>query len=116
MARSTVTPTTVTEAGIDPAAVAVAANTTDGDAFAWRAHRLLYVANGDDAEITVTIATAATVGRSALAVADQSVTIAAGGAKLMGPFGPEYRQADGSVHVDYAGTTPASVTVAVLDA
>ena len=116
MARSTVTPTTVTEAGIDPAAVAVAANTTDGDAFAWRAHRLLYVANGDDAEITVTIATPATVGRSALAVADQSVTIAAAGAKVMGPFGAEYRQSDGTVHVDYTGTTIASVTVAVLDA
>lgn len=115
MARTALTPVASSEAGVDLVGVGTAANVTDGDSFTWTAHRKVWVLNGDDAEITVTFPTPATVGRSGLAIADTSGTIAAGGHKLFGPFGTEYRQADGSVWIDYAGTTPASVTVAVLD-
>lgn len=115
MARAALTPVASSEAGVDLAAVDVAANVTDGNSFTWAPHRKVWVLNGDDAAITVTFPTPATVGRSGLAVADTSGTIAAGAHKLFGPFGTEYRQADGSVWIDYAGTTPVSVTVAVLD-
>ena len=115
MARTAISPTVVTEAGIDLTSVDAAAQLTDGNSFAWAPHRLFYVANGDDAALTATVVTAATVGRSALTVADQTIAVPAGATRLAGPFGPEYRQSDGTVHVDYAGTTPTNVTVAVLD-
>jgi len=116
MARTAVPPASITEAGINLDGVDVPAELTDGNSFGWAAHRLLYIRNGDDAALTVTVVTPATVGRSALAVADQTISIPAGEARLAGPFGPEFRQNDGSVHVNYAGTTPANVTIAVLDA
>ncbi|TDD25051.1 hypothetical protein E1287_37605 [Actinomadura sp. KC06] len=116
MARTAVTATRLTGAGIDPGDVDVAAQTTDGNSFAWTANALLYVLNGDDAELTVTVPTPVTVGRGALAVADTTITIPAGEYRIAGPFGPEHVQTDGTVHVNYTGTTPTGVMVAVLDA
>lgn len=116
MARTALTPTVLTQAGINPEAVDVAAELTDGNSFAWSDRRLLFVRNGDDASLTVTVPTPGTVGRGALTIADTTITIPAGEYRLAGPFGTEHRQSDGSVHVNYAGTTPTSVTVAVLDA
>ncbi|MEV4837784.1 hypothetical protein AB0K05_24900 [Nonomuraea sp. NPDC049486] len=116
MARTAVTVTTLTEAGIDPADVDQAAELTDGNSFPWAPHRLLYVLNGDDSALTITVPTPATVGRGQLAIADTTIAVPAGEYRIAGPFGPEHRQADGSVHVDYAGTTPSGVMVAVLDA
>lgn len=116
MARTAVTATRVTGAGVDLAAAAVAAETTDGNSFAWTANALLYVFNGDDASLTVTVPTPATVGRDGLAIADHTITIPASAARLIGPFGAEAIQDDGTVWVDYAGTTLTGVTVAVLDA
>lgn len=115
MARTALTPVTITEAGIDLTDVDTAAELADGNSFPWAAHRLLYIANADDSSLTATIPTPVTVGRSGLAVADTTITVPAGEARLAGPFGPEHRQADGSVHVNYSGAD-ASVTVAVLDA
>ncbi|MET7333277.1 hypothetical protein [Nonomuraea sp. NPDC005650] len=118
MARTAITAsTTLTEAGIDPTAVDGAIEATDGNSFPWKEHRLLYVLNGDDAAVTPTFLTPGTVGRQQLAVADfAGNAIAAGAYKIYGPFGPEFRQADGNVYVNWAGTTPVSVTAAVLDA
>lgn len=116
MARTALTPTTISESGTNPTAIDTAAELTDGNSFPWRDHRLLFVLNGDDASLTVTIPTPGTVGRSGLTIADQTITIPAGEYRIAGPFGPEYRQSDGSVWVNYAGTTPTSITVAVLDA
>lgn len=116
MARTAVSGTSVSEDGTDLEAVAVAAQTTDGNSFTWKGHRLLWVLNGDDAALTVTIPTPATVGRGARAVGDASATIPAGKHRTFGPFGSEFVQADGTVWVNYAGTTPTGVTVAVLDA
>lgn len=103
------------EAGLDLTAIDVAANTTDGNSFAWGPHRCISVLNGDDASLTVTIPTPGTMGRSGLAIADQTVTIAAGATKVIGPFGRHFVQATGLVHVDYVGTTPTGVMVAVVD-
>lgn len=108
--------TQLTVAGVDPADVDTAAELTDGNSFMWGAHRVLYVLNGDDAALTVTFPTPLTVGRGALAVADETCVIPAGEYRLCGPFGTEHRQTDGSIHVNYAGTTPTGVMVAVLDA
>lgn len=109
-------PTRLLVAGIDPTDVDTAAELTDGNSFPFADHRLLFVLNGDDAALTVTFPTPATVGREALAVADATCVIPAGEYRLCGPFGPEHIQSDGTVHVNYAGTTPTGVMVAVLDA
>lgn len=117
MARTALTPTTIPDTGIDPTAIDTAAELTDGNSFAWAPHRLLFILNGDDAALTATVPTPVTVGRGALAVADTPIgPIPAGQYRIAGPFGTEHRQADGSVWVNYAGTTPTNITVAVLDA
>lgn len=115
MARIALTPVASSEDGIDLTAVDVAANVADGNSFPWTATRRVWILNGDDALITVTALTAATVGRGNRAVADGGGTIAAAAHKMFGPFGPEFRQPDGSVYIDFAGTTPTNVTIAVLD-
>lgn len=115
MARTAITVTTLTLAGIDPGDVDQAAETTDGNYFAFREGRILYVLNGDDAALTVTIPTPATVGTGALAIADSTVSIPAGEYRLIKGFGTEHKQTDGTVHVNYTGTTPTGVMVAVFD-
>lgn len=108
-------PTRLTVAGIDPEAVDANADLVNGNTFPWGRYRLLYVNNASATPLTVTVVTPGTVGRAALAVADATITVAAGVAKVAGPFGPEFRQADGTVAVDYSGPT-SLVTVAALDA
>ncbi len=115
MARVALTAVASSESGVDLDAVDQAAEITDGNSFVWTPTRRFYVLNGDDASLTVGIPTAATVGRSALAVADLSQAMSAGTRRVFGPFGPEFRQADGTVHVNYTGTTPTGVMVAALD-
>lgn len=115
MARTALTAVASSEDGINLEAVDVAAEVTDGNSFAWTATRRVWIRNGDDASLTVTIPTPGTVGRGNRAIADGGGAIPAGEHRMFGPFGPEFRQADGTVHIDYAGTTPTSVTVAVLD-
>ncbi|GII84593.1 hypothetical protein Ssi03_25830 [Sphaerisporangium siamense] len=118
MARTPITAsTTLTEAGIDPTAVDAAIEATDGNSFAWREHRLLFVLNGDDAAVTPTFLTPGTIGRQSLPIQDyQAGACPAGAYRIYGPFGPEFRQPDGSVHVNWSGTTPSNITAAILDA
>lgn len=109
--------TTITRAtplGFDPTAIDVAADTTNGNSVVYTDDLVLYILNGDDASITVTIPTPGTIGRAALAIGDIAVTIANGTYKLIGPFGREVVQSDGTVHIDYAGTTITNVTVAPI--
>ncbi|MEV0586325.1 hypothetical protein [Nonomuraea sp. NPDC050310] len=115
MARTLIAPTPSSEDGINLEAVDGPAELTDGNSFAWTANRRVWIKNGDDAALTVNFVTPATVGRGNRAVADGGGAIPAGEHRLFGPFGPEYRQADGTVHFNYSGTTPTNVTVAVLD-
>lgn len=115
MARAALTPVPAAENGVDLDAVDQPAELTDGNSFVWTPTRRVYVNNGDDAALTVTFQTAATVGASALPVGDLTATAAAGSRHVYGPFGPEFRRPDGMVWIDYAGTTPATVTVAALD-
>lgn len=115
MARTSLTAIAPSEAGIDLDSVDAAVNITDGNSFVWTPRRKVYVNNGDDASLTVTFVNPSTVGPSALAVADKAVAMAAGSRYEFGPFDQSYRQADGSVWIDFSGTTPVSVTAAVLD-
>jgi hypothetical protein len=115
MARAPLTPVASSEDGISLTAVDVAAELTDGNSFKWTADRRVWILNGDDASLTVTFPTPGTVGRGDRANGDGGGAIPAGEHRMFGPFGPEFRQADGSVWIDYAGTTPTAVTVAVLD-
>jgi hypothetical protein len=93
---------------------AVAANLTDGNSFPYARDRHLYVVNGDDTALTVTVDATATVGPLALAVPDATFTVAAGAAVLLPVLGREFIQDDGSIYISYTGAD-ASVTVAVLD-
>lgn len=115
MARTPIAPVRLTLAGTDLADVDVAAELTDGNSFVFKDGRSLYVMNGDDAALTVTVPTPITIGKGDLAVADTVITIPAGKPRILKGFGPEHRQADGTVHVNYTGTTPTAVTVAVFD-
>lgn len=115
MARAALTAVASSESGVDLDAVDAAAEITDGNSFTWTPGRRFYVYNGDDAALDVTFVTAATVGRSSRPVDDLEVTMSAGTRRIFGPFGPEFRRPDGTVHVDYSGTTPAGVMVAALD-
>lgn len=116
MARTPLT--TITRglaAGLDPASVDVAAELTDGNSVAWSPNLALYVLNGDDASLTVTFPTPGTVGRSGLAIADVSGAVPAAGWRIFGPFGRECVQDDGTVHINYTGTTPTAVMVAPIN-
>ncbi|GAA3441058.1 hypothetical protein [Planomonospora venezuelensis] len=115
MARTALTAVASSEDGINLETVDTAAELTDGNSFAWTADRRVWIRNGDDASLTVAFPTPGTVGRGSRAIADGGGSIPAGEHRLFGPFGPEFRQADGSVWINYTGTTPTSVTVAVLD-
>ena len=93
--------------------VALAAATdTQGDAV--RLTNKIWINNGSLASITVTLITGGT--SEGLAVADPTVTITAGQAKLIGPFPAVFGQPagvdEGWVFIDYSAIT--SVTRACL--
>lgn len=113
MARTTITAQNPVAAGITP--TYEAAN-VDGHMFTNTGYEILHVKNNNAGALTVTLQTALTI--DGLAVADRTVTVAAGAEKLISALSPHYyNQAAGSadankVYVDYSLT--ASVTVAVL--
>ncbi|MEV0619595.1 hypothetical protein AB0I81_40195 [Nonomuraea sp. NPDC050404] len=115
MARTALTPAIVGAAGLNLADTAVAAQLTDGNSFPWAPRRHAWVSNGDDAVLTVTVPTPGTVGPLALPIGDATFAVPAGEALLLPVLGQECRQSDGTVHLNYTGTTPTSVTVAVVD-
>ena len=111
MARSTPTTQVV---GRDGATTSMTAPSSDGDIIDGGAVWLT-ISNGGGAPITVTAQTPGTV--AGLAIADSSITIAAGATKDYGPFpGVFVQPADavtgpGKVLIDYSAIT--SVTRAV---
>lgn len=108
MARTALTVNQISRAGV---ALGPAAANVDGHSLAYSENLILYVANGGGSPITVTIQTPGTV--DSLAIADKTVTVPAGSNRLMGPFPKaHYRQADGTVYVDFSDVT--SVTAAAF--
>lgn len=109
MPRTAITPQRATSAGLAPAYEA--ANGL-GNSFPLVAGRALHVKNASAAAVTVTVPTPGTV--DGLAIADRTISVAAGGDQLIGlGTNAAYRQPDGTALVDYSAV--ASVTVAVID-
>lgn len=111
MARTLIAKTTVTRAGVEPTMTNVDATASpDGMYFPWTPTAKLLVTTGGTAT-TATIDIPTTV--DGQAVTDRQVVMPATTAvcKLIGPFGPEYKQADGNVHVNFSSATNAKVCV-----
>lgn len=110
MPRTLVTPQQVTSAGVTP--TFEAANAL-GNAVAPAYGRCIRVKNGSGSAVTVTVPTPGTI--DGLAIADRTVTVPAttGDVLIALGRGDAYRQADGTVWLDYSAVT--SVTVAVTD-
>jgi len=89
-----------------------AAAAPDGMQVDWSEDLLLLVRT-TGTTTTVTIDTPGTV--DGLAVADRSVVVPATTAvgMLIGPFGPEYRQSDGKLHLNFSSATGATVAAIV---
>lgn len=109
MAALTTTLVPVATGLADVAAAAVAA-TGAGDTAQVGTGRFLYISNGDASPHTVTIATPGAA--SGLAIADATVTIAAGDHALI-PLARIFRGSNGRASITYDAVT--SVKVAALE-
>lgn len=108
MARTALTVKQISRSGV---ALGPTAANAEGHSLVHYENLILYVANGGGSPITTTIQTPGTV--DSLAVSDRTVTVPAGSNRFMGPFPKaHYRQADGTVYVDFSDVT--SVTVAAF--
>ncbi len=106
---------TIGEAGLAPAYAAASAGgdkarNENGDVF-------LHVKNGGAAAITVTVAAqqtqAVVAGMGKLTKSDVSVSVAAGGEQMIGPFPPlAFNDASNDIAISYSGV--GSVTIAAL--
>ncbi|MEV4457016.1 hypothetical protein [Microbispora sp. NPDC049633] len=114
MARTALTPVSLGTTGVLLPDAGAAANIADGNSFSWTSGRRVYVHNGDDTALTVTVPTPGTVGSLGLSIGDATFTVAAGKGRMLPALGQEFRQADGTVHLNYSGAD-ATVTVAVVD-
>lgn len=107
MARTALTPTQITRAGVAPT---LSAANADGHSVSNAHSPFLHVNNGSGGSITVTILIPKTLDGQSIANSGRQVTVPAGQARLIGPFPPgTYEQADGTVHVNFSSVT--SVTV-----
>jgi hypothetical protein len=116
MARTALTITNITRAGVTDAGVA---GITDGHMFDNTGHEFLEITNGNAAARTVTVVTPRTV--EGLAVGDQVVSIPNGQTRKIGPFPretfsqPRGAGADaGKVYLDYEATFHALFTTRVF--
>jgi len=107
MARTALTVQEVTLSGLSPT---FSAANADGNSFANDGDTFLYVKNGGASSITVTIITPAK--EQGVDIEDITVTIAASGEKMIGPFPRRLFNYTDGVHVDYSAVT--SVTVAAI--
>jgi hypothetical protein len=107
-----VSPQHPTASGVPITYGAVTAGAGNGDKV--RPHSILIVRNASTAAITVTLITGGTV--DGLAIADTTVTVAAGADVMIGPFAQHFVQPSGpdagQVYVEYSSAT--SVTRACI--
>lgn len=113
MARTNLTPTEVTAAGV---ALPATAGIADGHKYDNRGEEILVIKNTGAGAHTVTVVTPRTVG--GLDIEDQENTIAAGATEVMGPFDPgTFNQPSGAdrgkVFVNY-DASPGELSVGVL--
>lgn len=101
MARTALAVQQIAVAGLTPALTA--ANVA-GHSFVNNEKTFLEVVNGAGAPITVTITTAATA--NGIAIADPTVSVAAGATGLIGPFSSfPFEAADRTINVDFSSVT-----------
>lgn len=101
----------ITRSGVGPT---YGACTGGGDRFTPGNTTFLHVKNGSGGALTVTVA-ATKVPIAGMAVANVSVSVPAGGERMIGPFPPDYFNAtDGSglADITYSGVT--SLTIGAL--
>lgn len=102
---------TVVQAAQAGAAFAPAAAAGGGDEFANTGKEVAIIENGSGSSITVTAVSQISV--DGLALADQTVAIAAGATKAIGPFDPAvFNDDDGMLQLTYSGVT--TLTVGIL--
>ncbi|MCB1972155.1 MAG: hypothetical protein KDG54_17270 [Geminicoccaceae bacterium] len=105
---------TIALAGIVPAYSAV--NSQDTVKVNTAQRNFLHVKNGGGGSINVTITAVKTSARvqgvGTVSISDEVVAVAAGAEKIIGPFTEAYMDTDGTVTIDYSGTT--SVTAGVF--
>jgi hypothetical protein len=107
-AAAALTTQQIVQAGVAPSYTAAGAG---GDSFVPGQRTFLHLKNGGGASVTVTIP-APSFGT--FSITPLSITVSAGGEKLVGPFPPDLflDSTTGNCPVSYSGVT--SVTVAVL--
>lgn len=112
MPRTDLTVQTIVSEGLAPT---YAAANTDGNAFLNGGRTFLHVKNASAAAVTVTVVTPLTV--NGRVVADDVISVPAGGERFVGAFPPALFNNTGvdanKVHVNYSAV--ASVTVAAFD-
>lgn len=110
MARTAITPQTVTSSGLNPT---MEAANVDGHSIPLRRGLALVVSNGSASPITVTIPTPGSIDGNA--IADKTVSIANGNVRHMIAIGAQdvYRQSTGVAHIDFSAV--ATVTVALVE-
>lgn len=107
---ATIAPQNISRAGVGPTYSAAAGG---GDSFLPGSDTFVHVKNGSGAPITVTLVTPGFVAGD-IPIADPTVSVPAGGERMIGPFPPGYfaDPADGLADLTYSGVT--SLTLAVL--
>jgi hypothetical protein len=108
VARTTLGANHPTSGGVIPAWTAANA---DGHSFPYSKSAMLYAKNASGGSINVTVQTPGTA--DGLSLPDKVVAIGAGAEKVIGDLPEIYKQADGTVLVDFSAVT--SVTVALFD-
>lgn len=112
MARTLITKQNLSRSGSVPTFAAVdAAASPNGMAYDSDGTELVLVKNADASPHTMTVDIPVTV--DGQTVTDKTVAVAAGATVFAGPFGSEYRQSDGRVHLNFDSAT--SMTIAVLN-
>lgn len=102
---------TVQDIDRDGVAITAVAAAVGGDQFINNGKTYIYIDNGSGAPITATLATAGTT--QGLAIADQTVVVAAGEVVIAGVYSTSlFNDANRMIQVTYTAVT--SVTVAVL--
>lgn len=111
MARTLIAKTTAVRTGIEPGMTNVDATAApDGMYFPWTPTARLFVKTGGTAtNVTVDVFTQVDGLDPANRVVAVQATTPVG--KILGPFGPEYRQLDGNVYVNFSSATNASCCI-----
>lgn len=111
MARTVITKTTPSTNGVAITTLTAvdAAASPNGMAYVSDGTELVIIRNGDASTHTMTVDIPGLV--DGQTVTDKTVTIPAGGTYIAGPYGPQYRQSNGQVYLNFDAATSMSVGV-----